>query len=348
MLTAKENMRQSIIKGGKPDRFVNQYEAVNLMMHPQLMHNGGAPSKGIVNSLNAWGVTMSWPDNVPGAFPVHTEDKIVVKDIEHWQDYVKGPDITYTQEEWAQWGEMYKNARNDKAFTCSFIAPGMFEQVHYLCSMTAALEYYLTYPDEIMDMIKYIKDWELGLAEKICSNLHPEMILHHDDWGSGTNSFLRPSMFEDFFLEPYKEVYKYYHDHGVEFILHHSDSYGANIVPTMIEMGIDVWQGAMEINNVPELVKKYEGQIAFMGNIDNKSCDFTEWTDENNEKVVRRALEGMTPNGYLPCIVQGGPGSVFPGVYLSLCKYIDQVNEERFGISVADQEALRMPHNVMF
>ena len=34
MLTAKENMRQSIIKGGKPDRFVNQYEAVNLMMHP--------------------------------------------------------------------------------------------------------------------------------------------------------------------------------------------------------------------------------------------------------------------------------------------------------------------------
>ena len=59
MLTAKENMRQSIIKGGKPDRFVNQYEAVNLMMHPQLMHNGGAPAKGIVNTLNAWGVTMS-------------------------------------------------------------------------------------------------------------------------------------------------------------------------------------------------------------------------------------------------------------------------------------------------
>ena len=68
------------------------------------MHNGGAPAKGIVNTLNAWGVTMSWPENVPSAFPVHTEDKIVIKDIEHWQDYVKGPDITYTQEEWDQWG----------------------------------------------------------------------------------------------------------------------------------------------------------------------------------------------------------------------------------------------------
>ena len=123
MLTAKENMRQSIIKGGKPDRFVNNFEAINLMFHPQLMHNGGAPAKGIVNSLNAWGVTMSWPDNVPGAFPVHTEDKIVVKDIEHWQDYVKAPDITYTEEEWAQWGEQYKNAVNDKSFTCSSSPP---------------------------------------------------------------------------------------------------------------------------------------------------------------------------------------------------------------------------------
>ena len=113
MLTAKENMRQSIIKGGKPDRFVNNFEAINLMFHPQLMHNGGAPAKGIVNSLNAWGVTMSWPDNVPGAFPVHTADKIVVKDIEHWQDYVKAPDIEYTEEEWQQWGEEQRPALID-------------------------------------------------------------------------------------------------------------------------------------------------------------------------------------------------------------------------------------------
>ncbi len=168
MLTAKENMRQTIIKGGKPDRFVNQYEAIKLMFTPILMHNGGAPARGIVNSLNAWGVTMSWPENVPGAFPVHTADKIVIKDIEHWQDYVKAPDIEYTEEEWAQFGEQYKNVDHEKAFTASFFAPGLFEQVHYLCSMTAALEYYLTYPDEIADLIKYLTEWELKCAEKIC------------------------------------------------------------------------------------------------------------------------------------------------------------------------------------
>ncbi len=347
MLTAKENMRQAV-RGGNPDRFVNQYEALKIMFTPILMHNGGAPSPGIVDSLNAWGVTMSWPANVPGAFPVHTADKIVIKDIEHWQDYVKAPTLDYPQEEWDQFAEMYAAVDHDKAFTASFFAPGLFEQVHYLCSMTDALEYYLTYPDEVKDLIKYLTEWELKAAEKICSNLHPEVMFHHDDWGSGTNSFLRPSMFEDFFVDAYKEIYGYYHDHGTELIVHHSDSYGANIVDAMIEMGIDVWQGCMEANDVPALVKKYGGKIAFMGDLDNKSVDFEDWSDENNKEVIYRTLDRNTPKFFIPCIAQGGPGSVYPGVYASMCKYIDQYNEEKFGTPVAEIEKMRLPHDIMF
>ena len=33
MLTAKQNMLE-VIRGGNPDRIVNQYEAVYLMFHP--------------------------------------------------------------------------------------------------------------------------------------------------------------------------------------------------------------------------------------------------------------------------------------------------------------------------
>ncbi len=347
MLTAKENMRQAIIAGGKPDRFVNQYEAMKILMHPMMAHRGGA-KKGETNKLNFWGVTMSYPENVPGAFPVHTADKIVVKDIEHWQDYVKAPALDYPQEEWDQFRAMYDAVDHEKAFTASFFAPGLFEQVHYLCSMTAALEYYMTYPDEMMDLIKYLTEWELKVAEQICANLKPEMMLHHDDWGSSTNSFLRPSMFEDFFLDAYKQIYGYYHDHGVEFIVHHSDSYGANLVDTMIEMGIVVWQGGVELNNTPALNEKYKGKICFMGDIDNKSVDFTEWTEENNRRVVRACMDRNTPDGVIPCIIQGGPGSVFPGVYDSLTKEIDLYNAEKFGFSVAEIEAARLPIQVMF
>ena len=35
----------------------------------------------------------------------------------------------------------------------------------------------------------------------------------------------------------------------LNWLVHHSDSYAATLVPSMIEMGIDVWQGCMETNN---------------------------------------------------------------------------------------------------
>ena len=65
------------------------------------------------------------------------------------------------------------------------------------------------------------------------------------------------NMFNDFFLDAYKEIYGYYKSHGVEYVVHHSDSYAATLVPSMIEMGIDVFQGCMETNKVDELLKKY-------------------------------------------------------------------------------------------
>ena len=347
MLTAKENMRRAINNTG-PDRYVNQYEAMKLLFHPFMFHNPMA-QKGGPEVVNAWGVTNFFPDNVPGGFPVHTPDKILVKDIEHWQDYVHAPSLKFTDEEWGMFQGMYAAVDGEKAFKASFIAPGMFEQVHHFCSIDQALMYYMTNPDEIHDMIKMLTDWELELAEGICSHLHPDMIFHHDDWGGEINSFLRPSMFDDFFLDAYKQVYGYYHDHGVEFIVHHSDSYAANLVPEMIEMGIDVWQGCMHSNNVPELVKKYGKQITFMGEIDNKFVDFDGWTPEVCHKAAVDAIERVgTKEGFIPCITQGGPGSVYPGTYMEISKAIDKYNIEHFGGTQEEIDAARIPEEIMF
>ncbi len=39
VLTAKQNM-QEVMRGGNPERFVNQYEAVQLLFHPYMLHAG--------------------------------------------------------------------------------------------------------------------------------------------------------------------------------------------------------------------------------------------------------------------------------------------------------------------
>lgn len=59
MLTPKQNMLE-VIRGGNPDRFVNQYEAVYLMFHP-FMFASPLLQPGQENIKNAWGVTNTFP-----------------------------------------------------------------------------------------------------------------------------------------------------------------------------------------------------------------------------------------------------------------------------------------------
>ena len=347
MLTAKENLRECV-KGGKPDRVVNQYEGIALLFHPLLLASP-MPKKGGEPVVNLWGVTNAYPENAPASFPVHTPDKIVVQDIENWRDYVHAPSLKFPDEMWNVCKDMYDKVDGAKAYKACFVAPGIFEQIHHLCEIQNSLMYYMMYDEEMHDFIKYLTDFELELARDICDRLHPDAIFHHDDWGSEQNSFLRPSMFEDYFLDAYKQIYGYYHDHGVELIFHHSDSYCANILDDMIEMGIDVWQGCMHSNNVPELVKKYQGRITFMGEIDNKQVDFNGWTQADCDKAALNAIKGVDSlTGFIPCITQGGPGSLYPGAYQGLWDAIDKYNRDTYGFTQEEIENARLPISIMF
>ena len=347
MLTAKENMRE-VIRGGNPDRVVNQYEAVQLLVHPALMFTPGMMQRGQPDTVDAWGVTNSFPENVPGQFPVHTPDKIVLKDIENWRNEVKFPSLEFTPEQWAIAKGMWDAVDGTKAYKAALVVGGLFERCHHLMSIEEALTAFYEYPDEMHELIDALADWEVELAKGICENLHSDAVFHHDDWGSELNSFLSPEMFREFFLEPYKKIYGYYKSHGCELVIHHADSYCANLIPTMIEMGIDVFQGCLKSNNNPELIKQYGGKMSFMGEIDNKQVDFPGWTDEDCKNAALNAIERCGNKYFIPCIVQGGPGSTFPGTYRSLLKAIDEYNIKTYGWTQEQLEEARCPIQIMF
>ncbi|MBQ0133633.1 MAG: uroporphyrinogen decarboxylase, partial [Clostridiales bacterium] len=90
MLTKRQNFLETI-HGGNPDRFVNQYEYLGMMAGDPISAQNKRPVKGGEPVVDAWGVTKSFPANVPGPFPVHDYEHRVIKAIEHWQDTVKMP-----------------------------------------------------------------------------------------------------------------------------------------------------------------------------------------------------------------------------------------------------------------
>ncbi len=325
MLTKRENLIETI-RGGNPDRFVNQYEFMNLIMEVPLVtqFNYGKVWKDL------WGITWNWPEGQLGMFPVHDDEHKVIKDITEWKKYVKIPPIPTSDE---VWGAAIAHAnsvdRNDQ-FVTGVAIPGIFEMTHHLMGIEDALIALYEEPEAILELIDALTQRELEWAKVMIEKIHPDCIFHHDDWGSQTSSFMSPEMFEEFYLPSYKKVYKYYKDNGVELIVHHADSYAANLVPYMIEMGIDIWQGVMTTNNTPELIKKYGGKISFMGDIDSGVVDFPAWTPEIIAREVERACKNCGKLYFIPNLTQGLNLSSFPGVYDEATKAIDEISKKMF------------------
>lgn len=328
MLTIRQNLLETI-HGGSPDRFVKQYEFLKMVSNPSGLHSP-SPKKGEMNVVNAWGITRSWPDNVPGGFPVHTPEKVVIKDITHWRDYVHAPTVEWPEAEWEPFIQAAEETDRGEYFVTAMVAPGIFEQCHHLGEIQQTLINLYEEPEHMHDLIRYLTDYELALADKICSHLHPDALFHHDDWGTQASTFMSPDMFDEFYLEPYKEVYGYYRDHGVELIVHHSDSYAATLVPEMIDIGIDIWQGVMTTNHITELIEKYGGKISFMGGIDSAAVDRPDWTPEIVKAAVRKACTTYGKKYFIPCNTMGGPSSLYDGVYDLVSEEIGNMSKELF------------------
>ena len=329
MLTKKQNLLETI-RGGHPDRFVNQYEYLAFVLTDPFNLEDPYPEYGQHNITNNWGVTLSWPEGTPGPFPVHDDAHRLLKDITEWKKIIKAPNLIFPEEKWEMAIKEAEAVDRSDQFVAPMIAPGLFERLHYFMGMEDSLVNFYDEPEAVADLIKYLTEWELQYAETLCEHLHPDALFHHDDWGSQKSTFISPDMFGEFFVDAYKEIYGYYKSHGVELIVHHSDSYAATLVPHMIDMGIDIWQGVMTSNNIPDLIQKYGGKISFMGGIDSATVDHPGWTREEVKQEVRRACKEYGKLYYIPSASQGLNMSTFEGVYEALSEEIDNCSREMF------------------
>ena len=279
MLTTKQNFIETL-KGGSPDRFVNQYEAVSLLFHPFLL-SSPLLKKGDMDVVNAWGVTKSWPIGTPGAFPVHTPDKIVIKDIDHWRDYVKVPKVVYDAEEWEPFIEAAEKIDRKEQFVMPFFAPGVFEQSHYLLEIQNCLMGFYTNPDEMHEIIDMITEFELDYAAEICKYIKPDGLFHHDDWGSQLAPFFHAETLLEL-VGPYmKRVVNAAHENDFFFDLH-SCGHIESLAPAMVEMGIDSWQG-QSMNDKHKVAVENPRLIV--------DVDAPAYAPDAPEEVVRAELE---------------------------------------------------------
>jgi len=314
MLTIRENFMETI-KGGKPDRFVNQYEYMDPILDPIIAECGGFCNPG-EERVNGWGVKVRFQEGTPGPFPLCEGEDKLIKDITQWKETLKTPDPhKYTAEDWKAAEQTANSIDRKEKFVAPFVVTGIFEKLHYFMGMEDTMINFYEEPEAMHDLIDHLTDWEIECAKEEIKHMHPDALFHHDDWGSQRSSFMSPAMFEEFLLPAYKKIYGFWKQNGVEVIVHHSDSYAANLVPFMIEMGVDVWQGAVSDNNIPEVLKNYGKKISIQGGLDNGKFDKKDWSREAIHQGLKSLFETAGTKFLIPSLTMGGPGSTFDGVY---------------------------------
>ncbi len=310
MLTGKENLRETMKKDGKPDRYVKQYEFLHLLV-PDTYYMGNYPFiPGSPDGVDQFGVTWTLPEGQMGAFPLHDDEHRVLKDITQWREILHKPFIPEDPGYWGMLNGIAAQADRENQFVCAVQVQGIFERLHALMGMEDALANFYEEPEEMEELIEFLTECELDFAKTMIEKCHIEAVLHHDDWGATENSFMSPAMFEEFILPAYKKIYGFYKENGI-LVVHHNDGYARNLVPYMIEMGIDIWQGVIPANDMPSLIEEFGGQITFMGEIETRLLDVPGWTPELVKEEVERACRKCGTHCFIPSLTAGMPYTAF-------------------------------------
>jgi uroporphyrinogen decarboxylase len=91
-----------------------------------------------------------------------------------------------------------------------------------------------------------------------------------DDWGMQKGMIVSPEYFRKYYKALYKE-YVAIARHYKKYVFMHSDGNISEIIPDLIEIGIDALNSQLFCMNIGELGKKFRGKITFWGEIDRQS-----------------------------------------------------------------------------
>ena len=333
MLSAKENFFETI-NGGKPDRFVKQYEPFEILYGDPINRfiNGGARFRGMEPTVDKWGVTTVWPADQVAAMPDHSSGKIVLDDVSEWRDVVKVPDLDPAKDlpEWEGFLERVRAVNRDEKLVTAFMTKGIFEQTHALMGFENALADMLMDTESMIELCEAISDYKMKYIELYIEKVHPDAILFHDDWGSKNSLFMSPELWRRVFKPQYEKIVQYIKDNKI-LLVFHADSFLEPIVPEMAEMGIDIWQGVLPENDIPRLQKELNGSMTLMGGIGAGIVDRPDSTEEEIRRETRRACEEYKDGGYfIPCLTYGDNKSLYPGVNDIIDDEIDRCSREMF------------------
>ena len=175
--------------------------------------------------------------------------------------------------------------RNTSRFVIGGCCPRPFERMQFLRTSVNLYIDIAEESDEFYELLKKVHNFYLDELE-LWAKTDVDALSFMDDWGAQRALLISPIKWRKIFKPLYKEYIDLAHHHG-KYIFMHSDGYIADIIPDLVELGLDAVNSQLFVMDIEELGHKFSGKITFWGEIDRQHILPSDDVNKVRDAVVR-------------------------------------------------------------
>ncbi len=179
----------------------------------------------------------------------------IMEDVSEWREAVKFPNM----DEWDWEGAAKRNESfiNRDKYVVTWFFTGMYERlISFMGFENAAMTLIdEDSEDDLRDLCSALADNTIEFLKRMKKWFNIDGVFYHDDWGSQRAPFFSLNTVREKLAPHIKRIVDFCHENEIFFEFH---SCGMNepLVPAMVEMGIDIWNG-QPMNDKKKLFEQY-------------------------------------------------------------------------------------------
>ena len=262
------------------------------------------PKSGSGTMQDEWGCL--WEKSDPGIV-----GQVVGHPLQNWDDWqhYKFPDPKAL---W-RWDvtEIKAKIKISRKFNKYIIgyAGNLFEKIQWLRGFENTMFDIGLNPEIIKKLCDRITEYILLTVEEL-TKFNINGILLSDDWGTQKSLMVSPDIWRKLFKPYYKKIFNFIHDKNCD-VHFHTDGNTIEIIPDLIEIGVDVLNPQLSAMDLEELGKIVKGNVCIRTDIDRQYMLVRATSQEMNqyiEKVLK--LLGLKSGGIIGCGEIGSDSSL--------------------------------------
>ena len=219
----------------------------------------------------------------------------LLDDITKWEDVIRFP--TFDKMDWEGYAARDTAGWDrDGRMSRVTIGYGMWERLFCIMPFDEALCALQEEPECCYAFFGAVADHKIRLHEYIIRYYKPDLLVMHDDYGSGSGMFMSPDTWRKLLKPHLKRVIDHLKSHGVMYE-HHCCGYFAPIVEEIADLGAVAINPVHKSNNPAELKKQLGRKLTFVGGFDTQYMDYDSTTEQQLRESVRRSVDQLAPGG---------------------------------------------------